>query len=142
MLHCCAGRILKKSGAIFGLCTAVVDAIMDDDFAARWRKRSSIVVEHSMDLGVGGDLEVNSGRTEVPTVLGKVGIGATADGNKVRLEGVDCSFGFVQTLVAGGCQLVVEAVLFDGGDKVEQSGREAILRQCFVTLCKRSDYFG
>ena len=55
---------------------------------------------------------------EVLTVLGKVGIGATADGNKVRPEGLDCSFGFVQTVVTRGCQLVVEAVLFDGGDKV------------------------
>ena len=64
-----------------------------------------------MDLGVCGDLGVNSGWTEkiegqnglvneeVPTVLGKVGIGATADGNKVRLEGLDCAFGFVLTVV-------------------------------------------
>ena len=91
-----------------------IDAITDNDFAARWSKMNSIVVEHSMDLDVGGDLGVNSGRMEkiegqnglvkeeVLTVLGKVGIGATADDNKVRLEGLDCLFGFVQMVVARG----------------------------------------
>ena len=64
-----------------------------------------------MDLGVGGDIGVNSRwmekiegpnglvNKEVLTVLGKVGIGATADGNKVRLEGLNCAFGFVLTVV-------------------------------------------
>ena len=82
---------------MFGPRTSVIDTITLQPAGA-----SGVVeVEHAMDLGVGGDLGVNSGWTEkiegqnglvneeVPTVLGKARIGATADGNKVRLEGLN-----------------------------------------------------
>ena len=49
---------------MFGPCISVVDTIIDDYFAAGWGKWSLIEVEHTMDLGVGEDLGVNSGRTE------------------------------------------------------------------------------
>ena len=41
----------------------------------------------------------------------------TADGDKVPLECLDCTFGLIQAMISWGCKFVGEAVLFDGGDE-------------------------
>jgi len=49
---------------MFGSCTSVVDTIMDDDFAAGWGEWCLVEVERAIDMGVGRDIGINSGRTE------------------------------------------------------------------------------